>query len=116
MSLAVNLGGTFATTIMLNIFNNNLAKFGISFSASGSQSFEAIESLGREEQVFLREKARGAIVLAFFAITAFMWLGVLAVSALGNVDIAKQGKEGEHVVTRGSFLGSLVGRRRTGGK
>ena len=34
-----------------------------------------------------------SIALSFFAISAFMWLGVLAVCGLGNVNIAKNGKE-----------------------
>src|SRR6187402_450592 len=38
MSLAVSLGGTFATTVMLNIFNNFLSKDGLSFNSAGSSS------------------------------------------------------------------------------
>lgn len=51
-----------------------------------------------------------------------MWLGVLAVCGLGNVDIAKNGKEeggeGEEGMSgklvKGSYIGSLLHRHRGG--
>jgi hypothetical protein len=106
MSLAINLGGTFATTIMFNIFNNGMGKSGIVFSSSSTSSFDAISSLSPDVQTGLRDQAKRSITVAFFAITAFMWLGMLAIVALGNVNVVAKG--GEHVVIKGSFLGSLL--------
>jgi hypothetical protein len=47
--------------------------------------------------------------VAFFAITAFMWLGMLAIGALGNVNVVAKGRE--HAVMKGSFLGSYLRKR-----
>jgi len=107
MSLALTLGGTLATTIMLNIFNNVLGSSGIKFNSTSSSSFDEITSLPASEQVFLREKSKRGIVLAFFAITAFMWLGVLTASGLGGVRIGKA-EQGDRITGKGSYLGSLV--------
>jgi hypothetical protein len=112
MSLAVALGGTFATTVMLNIFSNSLSKSGLHFNSVSSSSFEAIAALSQEQQSYFRSQASRGIVLAFFAITAFMWLGVLACSALGNVRILKSGgKDSKSFLTKGSFIGSLIWNR-----
>jgi hypothetical protein len=113
MNLATSLGGTLATTIMLNIFNNVLGSSGISFNSVSSNSFTEITSLPAAEQDFFREKSKRGIVLAFWAITAFMWLGVVAAVGLGNVRIGK-GEEGDRITGKGSFGGSLV--RRKGGE
>jgi len=113
MSLALTLGGTLATTIMLNIFNNVLSQAGISFNGVSSSSFDQISSLPAEELVFFRGKAQRGIVLAFWAITAFMWLGVVVSLGLGNVRIGK-GEEGDRITDKGSYIGSLL--RRKGGK
>jgi MFS family permease len=110
MSLAISLGGTIATTVMLNIFNNSLSSSGLSFKSATSSSFDAIKSLPEAELEYLRSRAMRGIVLAFFAITAFMWLGVVAVSRLGNVRIGKKGRP-DQVVEKGSFLGSLIWRK-----
>lgn len=106
MSLAITLGGTLATTIMLNIFNNVLSTAGISFNSATSSSFGEISSLPPDELVFFRGKAQRGIVLAFWAITAFMWLGVVVSMALGNVRIGK-GEEGDQITGKGSYVGSL---------
>ncbi|KAE8452510.1 hypothetical protein EG329_000413 [Mollisiaceae sp. DMI_Dod_QoI] len=112
MSLSLSLGGTLATTIMLNIFNNELKKAGLSLNNAGSSSFDAIQGMSSSQQAYLREKALRGIVVAFFAITAFMWLGVVAALNLGNVRIGKNGKKDE-VLASGSLIGSLLwGRRR----
>jgi len=105
MNLATSLGGTLATTIMLNIFNNVLGSSGISFNSVSSNSFTEITSLPAAEQDFFREKSKRGIVLAFWAITAFMWLGVVAAVGLGNVRIGK-GEEGDRITGKGSFGGS----------
>lgn len=103
MSLSVSLGGTLATTIMLNIFNNKLSKEGISFNSASSASVTALASLPANEMEFFRNAANKGIVLSFFAITAFLWLGVVASTLLGNVKIGKNGEESK-VTKKGSFF------------
>ncbi|OBT96626.1 hypothetical protein VE01_05293 [Pseudogymnoascus verrucosus] len=105
MSLMVSLGGTIATTLMLNIFNNTLSQGGINFSSAGSSSFDAIAGLGPVEQEYIRGKAKRGIVLAFYALSSFGWLGLIFTLALGNVTIGKKGKADK--VVKGSYLGSL---------
>jgi MFS family permease len=109
MSLTITLGGTLATTIMLNIFNNVLSEAGISFnsvSSSTSSSLSELGSLPESELVFFQGKAQRGIILAFYAITAFMWLGVVVCFGLGNVKIGK-GEEGDRITGKGSYVGSL---------
>jgi hypothetical protein len=88
MNLAVSLGDTLASTIMLNIFNNKLSNAGVNLvhgASSSASSFSAISSLPPREQEFIRQKASDGIVVAFYGISSFMWLGVIAVCFLGNV-------------------------------
>ncbi|KAI9648509.1 hypothetical protein NHQ30_003144 [Ciborinia camelliae] len=117
MSLSSSLSGTLALTVMLNIFYNHLSSAGISVSGTTTSSFSGISNLTSEEQNYVRDVAKRGIVLAFYAISAFLWLGVGASAGLGNAWIAKEGDEG--VVNRdgeekmgrtfeGSFIGSLV--------
>ncbi|CAD6445438.1 85bf121e-5b81-4e68-8399-771efcf40ddb-CDS [Sclerotinia trifoliorum] len=111
MSLSSSLGGTLALTIMLNIFNNHLSSSGISVSGASTVSFSNIETLPLIEQDYVRDMAKRGIVLAFFAISAFLWLGVGASVGLGNAWIAKDGEEGMAKLGRtceGSFIWSLV--------
>lgn len=114
MLLAVSLGGAFSTTIMLNIFNNRMKSYGLSFEGSG-QSFGAIDSLSAEQQGFLRGKAKDSIALAFWAVSAFLWLGCVLMGGLGNVSIGVERGDGEEPknVIKGTYLGSLVRRRKT---
>ncbi|KAG4430010.1 hypothetical protein IFR05_014505 [Cadophora sp. M221] len=114
MALANTLGGTLATTIMLNIFNGTLQKNGIDFGSfsGGSESFDAIRGLAPADLAFFREKATRGIVLAFYAITAFMWLGVLSCCGLGNVRIVGD----EHWTIKGSWVGYLFSKRKGEGK
>ncbi|TVY58870.1 Efflux pump FUS6 [Lachnellula cervina] len=109
--LSTDLGGIIATTLMLNIFNNTLQASGLSFSGSADSdsSFDAIAGMDPQQQAFLREKAKRGIVLAFYALSAFCWLGVLACLALGNVKIGKNGKKDK--VCKGSYIGSVLWRR-----
>ncbi|KAL2068907.1 hypothetical protein VTL71DRAFT_15245 [Oculimacula yallundae] len=107
MALANTMGGTLATTIMLNIFNSTLQKNGINFSGgegAGGQNFEAIAALSSTELAFFKAKATRGIVLAFYAVTAFMWLGVGACCGLGNVWIMGD----EHRTIKGSWIGYLI--------
>lgn len=108
MSLASTLGGTLATTIMLNIFNGTLQKNGINFSSGGGENFGAIAGLGTAELAFFKDKATKGIVLAFYAITAFMWLGVFSCCGLGNVRIVGD----EHRTLKGSWVGSLLSKKK----
>ncbi|KAL5350340.1 hypothetical protein ACLOAV_003907 [Pseudogymnoascus australis] len=105
MSLMISLGGTIATTLMMNIFNNTLSQGGINFS-SGSSSLGAIAGLGPAEQVYLQDRAKSGIVLAFYALSSFGWLGLIFTLALGNVTIGKKGNANK--VIKGSYLGSLL--------
>ncbi|KAA8575712.1 hypothetical protein EYC84_004825 [Monilinia fructicola] len=119
MSLASSLGGTLALTIMLNIFNNHLSSAGISVSGTTTSSFSGISTLSSEEQDYVRDMAKRGIVLAFYAISAFLWLGVGASAGLGNAWIAKgdegvSNPDGEEAISRtceGSFIGSLARRK-----
>jgi hypothetical protein len=99
---------------MLNIFNTHLSGSGIDFSSGDSASFDAITNLSPQVQESLRSQAKDGISLAYFAISAFMWLGAVAVLGLGNVYIGKRGDGNGDRVVRGSYLGSLV-RGRGGG-
>ncbi|OBT72289.1 hypothetical protein VF21_07977 [Pseudogymnoascus sp. 05NY08] len=78
---------------------------GINFSSAGSSSFDAIAGLGPVEQEYIRGKAKRGIVLAFYALSSFGWLGLIFTLALGNVTIGKKGKADK--VVKGSYLGSL---------
>lgn len=97
------MGGTLATTIMLNIFNNRLSSQGLSFDSSSSSTLQALNSLPAAELEYFRYAATKGIVLAFFAITAWLWLGVVASTLLGNVRIGKDGKENK-IAEKGSFF------------
>ncbi|KAG4421958.1 hypothetical protein IFR04_004937 [Cadophora malorum] len=108
MALANTLGGTLATTIMLNIFNSTLQNHGIDFSSSSSESISAIQELAPEQVAFFKEIATRGMVLAFYAITAFMWLGVVACFGMGNVWIVGE----EHRTIEGSWVGYLFAKRR----
>jgi hypothetical protein len=112
--LSSSLGGAFATTIMLNIFNNKLSGSGINLKGESTASLGAIAGMSEAVQAFLRDRARAGISLAFFAISAFMWLGLVVTAGLGNVDIGskRDGSAGDRVVT-GSYLGSLFGEKNT---
>ena len=61
-------------------------------------------------------------MVAFYGISSFMWLGVIAASFLGNVNIPKQSKKADaHLdedtdvgtLTKGSYIGSLFRRKGT---
>jgi hypothetical protein len=113
ISLSISLGGTFGTTIMLNIFNNRMRSSGVSFEGAG-QSFGEIDSLPAETQALLREKAKSSIAVAFYSISAFMWLGAVLMVGLGNVYIGQERGDGDEPanVLRGTFVGDLFRKRR----
>ena len=115
-SLAVSLGGTFAMTLMFTVSNA-----GIILKGGSSNSFDQIGALSPDDQSYLRDQARTAISVSFFALCSFLWLGVIVVAFLGNVKITKEGKglDGEGArdfsenVVEGSFIGSLFRRRQS---
>ncbi|KAH6672950.1 MFS multidrug transporter-like protein [Halenospora varia] len=109
MSLSLDLGGTLSTTILLNIFNNTLKNSSpsFSFSSASSSSFDAISSLPAATQAYLRDRASTGIVLGFFALSAFAWMGLVTMIGLGNVQIAKEeGQKDE--LCKGSYIVSLI--------
>jgi hypothetical protein len=129
VSLAVSLGGTLASTIMcvtirapngsdlcadsvrLNIFNSHLSNAGINLVhgvSSSASSFSAISKLPQQEQTFLRQTASNGIVIAFYGISSFMWLGVIAAAFLGNVNIQKRSNDGDVRDDGGTDVGSLT--------
>lgn len=121
MSLSIGFGSTLASTIMLNIFNNKMSSAGISLvhGAASASSFDSINQLPANEQDYVRQHAKSSIVIAFYGISSFMWLGVIAAMFLGSVNIKNSAKDEtsleerpdqEHL-TKGSYLGSLFRRR-----
>ena len=125
MSFAISFGGTLASTIMLNILNNELNNAGINLAHDQSasvSSFSQIAHLSKEQQRYLRQKSEDGIVIAFLGISAFMWLGVILVVFLGNVDIKKSSRDPDRYedgetdvnsLTKGSYLGSCFERLRS---
>lgn len=120
--LAQALGGTLASTIMLNIFNNQMQAAGIDLDhgpISSVSSISQIHGLSHHEQAFVRGKAKDAIVVAFYGISAFMWLGLVSMAFMGNVDIKKDSKRDEPSpddaenaahLTHGAYLASCFRR------
>lgn len=121
ISLPSSLDGTFALTLMLNIFNNHLSSAGISVSGATTSSFSGISTLSSEEQYYVRDMANRGMILASYAISAFLWLGVGASAGLGNAWIAKgcegvsntDEEEKMDETCEGSFIiGSLLRQKR----
>lgn len=121
MIFAMSAGGTLASTIMLNIFNNRMTGLGPNVVAGTSSvsSLDATSALPEATQMVLRQTASNAIVLAFFALSSFMWLGVVAMFFLGNVDIDPRSASGDtdaegetnaEYLTRGAYLTSFFRR------
>lgn len=95
---------------MLNIFNNHLSQNHLSFSSSSASSLNSLTTLPEAKQAFFKATAKSGIILAFFALTAFLWLGLVAMAFLGNVKIGKgevseEGQRG-NLLTEGSFVAS----------
>lgn len=106
-------------TLMFTVFNNSLSNAGIILKGGSSNSFDQISALSPDAEAYLRNEAKSAISTSFFALCSFLWLGLVAVAFLGNVNITKRGKglEGDGVrdfsenVVDGSYIGSLFRRR-----
>lgn len=111
MSFANSFGGTLASTIMLNIFNNKLGISLVHGASSSASSLGQLAQLPEEEQEHVRGKAQAAIVVAFYGISSFMWLGVVAMAFLGNVNIKKDaddtaggGETDASSLTKGAYV------------
>jgi hypothetical protein len=113
--LASSMGGAFGLTVMDNIFNSRMSRAGFSFS-SNAASLDSIDGLDDATKMRLVDVAKCAIVLAFYAITAFLWLGVVAMLGLGNVRIGKKSgeKKLDDRVWIGSYAVGLLIRRERG--
>jgi hypothetical protein len=114
MSLSTSLGGAISTTLLLNIFNNTIrtSDSNLAVMFTSSSSFEAIAALPPAVQAAFRSDARRGIVLGFFALSAFAWLGCIAMMGLGNVKIG-QGADGEEAkredeIVKGSYVVSFL--------
>jgi hypothetical protein len=125
MSFAHAFGGTVSSTIMLNIFNNRMSEAGIDLVNAGSStasSFESIAGLPEAQQEFIRNRAKDAIIVAFFGISSFMWLGVVAMAFLGNVNIRKDTnvREGEETdsenLSKGPYIATWFRKRSDGAR
>jgi hypothetical protein len=124
VSLAVALGGTFAMTLMFTVFNNSLSNAGIMLKGGSSSSLTQISTLSPTRQDYLRSEVKTAISTSFFALCSFLWLGLVAMAFLGNVEITKRGKGLEdggvrdfsENVIQGSYIGSLFRRRNVAAK
>jgi hypothetical protein len=123
MSLALSIGGAFAMTIMFTVFYNSMGSAGLHFNAASTSSLAAIQALTPTELAYLRDHAKTAIALAFYVMSAFLWLAVVASACMGNVNISKQKKsvnsDGEldfsNSVVKGAYLSSLL-RKRNGAR
>ena len=114
--LASSIGGALGLTIMDNIFNGHIANAGFSFSSSNMASISLIATLDDATKQRLVDVVKRAIVLAFYAITAFLWLGLISMIGMGNVKIGKKadGKKSQDQVWMGSYVVGLLMRRRNG--
>jgi hypothetical protein len=114
--LSSSLGGALGLTIMDNIFNSRISHAGFSFSSSDMTSLSSIVSLDDATKQRLVDVAKRGIVLAFYAITAFSWLGMVSMAGLGNVRIGKRanGKKSQDQVSMGSYVVGLLMRRKNG--
>lgn len=121
MGLALSLGGTFSMTLMFTVFNNSLQNAGINLKGNSSSSFDQISGLSQDSQNYLRDQVRKAISLSFFALCSFLWLALVAIAFMGNVNITNKAKglksEGEgdsnENAVKGSFIGSWFRKQST---
>jgi hypothetical protein len=123
MAFAIPFGGTVAMTLMDTVFNNK-SSLSLSSSTSSSNPIQSISGLPLDVQDSIRNNAKMGVVYAFIAIAPFNWICVIAAAGLGNVHITRKRRvDGEsgtvnfsENVTKGSYLGGLVGRRFENGK
>ncbi|KAG9239508.1 major facilitator superfamily domain-containing protein [Amylocarpus encephaloides] len=121
MSLSLSLGGAISTTLLMNIFNNTIrtSANSIDVHSVSSTSFSVIEALPEEEQHAFKNDAKQGIFLGFLAVSAFAWLGCVAVMGLGNIKISigpesesenmREGRnENGDVIVKGSYVMSLL--------
>ena len=95
---------------MDNIFNSKISRCGFSLNSSNFASPESIGGLDRETGEALKKVTKHAIAIAYYALTAFMWLGLVLMTWLGNLNIGRKAKkesEGQDIPDRG-WEGSYV--------
>lgn len=118
LMLAGSMGGALGLTVMGNIFNSRMSSAGFSFSSTNTGNLNAIYDLPDAAQQLLVNTAKNAIVLAFYAITAFGWLGLVLMLGLGNVSIGRKDKgekeKKDDKVWMGSYPVGLLMRRQNG--
>jgi hypothetical protein len=114
--LASSIGGALGLTIMDNIFNGHLANAGFSFTSNNISSLGSIADLDDATKAKLVAVVKRGIVLAFYAITSFLWLGLISMIGMGNVRIGNKsdGKTSQDKVWMGSYLVGLFMRRHRG--
>ena len=116
--LAGTFGGALGLSVMDNIFNSKVAHSGFSLNSSNFASLESIGTLDSATGEALKKVAKHAIVTAYYAITAFMWLGLVLMTGLGNLRIgrkAKKGTGGQDIPDRvweGSYVFGKLTRRK----
>lgn len=113
--LSNSIGGALGLTVMDNIFNVRMSRAGFSFS-SNAASLSSIDQLDDATKIRLVDVAKRAIVLAFYALTSFLWLGVVAMLGLGNVRIGRKTgeKKSDDRVWMGSYAVGWLMRRGSG--
>jgi hypothetical protein len=74
-------------------------------------SLDSIAGLSEAAQEFLTDHSGHGISLAFFAISASMWLSLVSMVGLVKVDIRKESEEKRDSVVKGSYLVSLLRER-----
>lgn len=114
--LASSIGGALGLTIMDNIFNGHLANAGFSFTSNNISSLGSIADLDDATKAKLVAVVKRGIVLAFYAITSFLWLGLISMIGMGNVRIGNKsdGKTSQDKVWMGSYPVGLFMRRHRG--
>lgn len=116
LMLAGNVGGALGLTIMENIFNSHISHSGFSFTSNNMQSLGSIAALDDATKQRLVEVVKRGIVLAFYGITSFLWLGLISMIGMGNVKIGKRagGEKSQDQVWQGSYFVGMLMRRKNG--
>ncbi|ORX35086.1 major facilitator superfamily domain-containing protein [Kockovaella imperatae] len=115
--LASSMGGALGLSIMDNIFNSRVSKAGFDLDSSNFGNLGSIGSLDPATAETLKDTAKRGIIVAYYAITAFMWLGLVLMLGIGNLKIGKKAKKGsgkEDIPDRiweGSYIIGKVTRR-----
>ena len=103
VSLAANIGGALGLSVMDNIFNSRISKARFSFRSSDQQSLDSIAGLDAATRQTLINTAKDAIVVSYYTVTAFSWLGLVSMSGVGNVQLGRRSSP-QDKVWDGSYL------------